>query len=303
MRILRELGMEPFVGWARRPRGLRMADVARKLDVGVQRVKDRVARMTEDGVITGYRLLPNLRHCGQGLTVYHLQDATVPDERRMAGLADVDGFARVVWFLDAGLCINLSHASDAQRRRRIQVLGRLVHDERPAKVLYTLEFPAVDHPLTDLDWRLVRALHADAKRPARDVTRELGVSTKTVRTRLNRMRDEGSIDEYAALDFSKMAGVVPFQLAVWAPWSLEGALLERFGDRYLAHFVPPGEQAYCPLLLRIFAYTPAEVQALVREALELDGVERAEAMVATGGWDNPAWTAELIDAHTPMTVP
>lgn len=305
MRILREAGFDPFVGWAERPRGLKTSDVARKLGVGTHLVKDRVARMTEAGVITGYRLLPNLRHCGQDLTVYHLRSATVPDEAHVARLGDVDGFDRVVWFLDSGLCINLSHGNAAERDRRMRLIRQLIEDDGPAKILYSIDFPRVDRALTDLDWRIVRTLEPDAKRPLHEVADELGVTTKTVRTRLNRMRDEGSVDEYAALDLSKVEGVVPFQLAVWFDEDADATdeLRHAFDDRYLAHFEPPAENGYCSYMLRIFAYTPAEVQALVREALDVPGVARAEPMVATGGWDNERWISELLDAHAPAPLP
>lgn len=305
MRILRELGMEPFVGWAQRPRGLRTSDVALKLGVGHHLIKDRIARMTELGVIVGYRLWPNLRHCGQRLSVYHLQSATIPDAEHAARLANVDGFLRVVWFFDSGLCINVSHGSDAERERRMRLMRELIKDEGQSKILYEIELPRVDRPLSKLDWRIVRALASDAKRPMQEAAEEVGVSTKTFRTRLARMRDEGSIDEFAALDFTKMEGIVPFQMALWyEPEADPGPdLLRAFSDRHLAHFAPPRENGYCSFVLRTFAYTPAEVQALVREALDMAGVARAQPMVATGGWDNRAWLDELLDARSAATLP
>ena len=295
MRILRELGMEPFVEWSRRPRGLRLSAVANALDVGIQLVKDRVARMVESGVIVGYRLVPNLRHFGFGMTVYHLQDVTVPDPQRMSRLADVDGFVSVVWFLDSGLCINLSHATEAEGRRRAQLLARLVDSEGEARILYTIPLPAVTRELSDLDWRIIAALQDNARRPLQEVAQAVGVSMKTVRTRLQRMREEGSIDEFVALDLSRVAGVLPFQLTVWGDPGVEHALLDRFRDRNLAHLPRPDEKAYCDVMLRVFAFTPAEVQAIVREALAVPGVTRAEALVATGSWENPVWKQELMD--------
>jgi DNA-binding Lrp family transcriptional regulator len=305
LRILRELGMEPFVGWDQRPRGLKTSDVARRLDVGEHLVKDRIQRMTEAGVIVGYQLMPNLRHCGQAVTVCHLESATVPDAKRMSRLADVDGFDRVVWFLDSGLCINLSHASDAERKRRIGILARLVDFDGTPKVLYTIDFPEVGRSLTELDWRIIRALASNARRPIQEVAKEVGVTTKTVRTRLNRMREEGSVDEYAIVDLGKLDGVYPFQMAVWFEPGEDptAKLMDAFVDRHLADFTPPPQEGYSPFMLRIFAYTPAEVQALVRDALDVRGVERAEALVPTGAWVNQGWMLELLDAHSPAAVP
>lgn len=305
MRILHELGMEPFVGWAKRPRGLKTSAVASSLGVSAQLVKDRIARMTSNGVIAGYRLLPNLRHVGQGVTVYQVQNPRVPDPETLAHLGDVDGFAYMVWFFDGGLCINLSHSSQAERDRRVQVMARMVGASEAPTIHYTVDFPNVQRALTELDWRIIATLWQDAKRPLPDVADAIGLTTKTVRTRLQRMREEGSIDEVAIVDFSKVKGIVPFQLAVWAEAGAhpEEALLRCFSDRYLAHFLPPVDGGYCSVLLRIFAFTPPEVQALVRDALAVEGVERAEAMVATGGWNNQQWVEEMLAAHTSAPLP
>lgn len=305
MRILHALGMEAFVAWADRPHGLRTSAVAEALDVSPQLVNDRVARLTAAGVITGHRLLPNLRHCGTGMTVYHLQGATVPAADQMERLADVDGLARIVWFLDSGLCINVSHANPAQAARRAEVIRRLAPSDGAPSVLYELSMPEVRRTLGELDWRIIRCLVDDAKRPLADVAAEVGVSTRTVRTRLQRMRDEGSIDEFLKLDLSKLQGIIPFQLNTWhePDASPERALLDHFHDRHLVHFRPPAENGYCSFIMRTFAYTPAEVQTLVREASAIEGVARAEPMLVTGGWENPQWLAELIAAQAPPVLP
>lgn len=48
--------------------------------------------------------------------------------------------------------------------------------------------------LTDLDMKIIWALHKDARRPVSDVAVEIGVSSKTVSRRLARMMDRGLID-------------------------------------------------------------------------------------------------------------
>jgi hypothetical protein len=100
-------------------------------------------------------------------------------------------------------------------------------------------------------------------------------------------------------------GVIPFQVAAWFEDGADPTkdLMEAFEDRYLAHFTPPKEDGFSTFSVRIFAYTAAEVQALVRDALDVPGVKRAEAMVATGGWANERWISELLEAHAPASVP
>lgn len=297
--ILRELGIEPFIGWGKRTRGQRTSEIAKRLGKSVQLVKDRIARMEADGVIVGYRVFPNLGHLDLSLTVHHVMSPEVPSPERMQRLSAVDGLLKMVWFLDSGLCLGLAHSTDQERQRRNEVLSRLIDaDERP-KVLYECRFPEVARRLDRLDWRIMAALSEDARRPLAAVADEVGVTVKTVRNRLQAMRNEGSLDEFVIVDFSRVSGIVPFQLAVWHDEDVSPGprLVELFEDRYLAHFDPP-EGAYAPFVVRIFAYTPAEVQALVRAANDVAGVTRVEPQMATGGYDNSDWVWELVGRRT-----
>lgn len=291
--------MEPFLAWPRRKAGLRLTHVSRAIGRNLQFVKDRVARMESDGVIASYRMFPNLRHLGLRLSVFHSPADFVPDKQKMSRLASVDGFHGVVWYLDSGLCINLCHSARADRDRRIRLIEDLVGGSTSPEVLYELTFPEVDREMTQLDWRIVQALLGDARRPLSEVAEELGVTAKTVRSHVNTMWEEGSIDTFVELDFAKASGVIPFQLALWHEPGVEGVrprVLEHFGDRYLDHIDPP-EGAYADFLVRVFAFTPAEVQAIVRDVLALEGVRAAEPQLATGSFWSADWLKELVDTR------
>ncbi|MBW3582106.1 MAG: winged helix-turn-helix transcriptional regulator [Euryarchaeota archaeon] len=305
--ILRELGIEPFIGWRERTPGQRTSGIAKRLGKSVQLVKDRIARMETEGVITGYRVFPNLGHLGLRLTVHHVMSPEVPSPERMQRLSAVDGLLKMVWFLDSGLCIGLAHTDDGERQRRNDVLSRLIGADGPTKVLYECPFPDVARRLDRLDWRIMAALSKDARRPLGAVAEEVGVTVRTVRNRLQAMRAEGSLDEFAVVDFSRVRGIVPLQMAVWHEKDASPGprLVALFHDRYLAHFDPP-EKAYAPFLVRVFAYTPAEVQALVRMASDVEGVTRVEPQMATGGYDNSDWVWGLVRQMTEtaaVTVP
>lgn len=57
----------------------------------------------------------------------------------------------------------------------------------------SLQRPDVSE-LTNLDLRIIWSLHKNARRPVSDVAADIGVSSKTVSRRLNRMIDRGLID-------------------------------------------------------------------------------------------------------------
>src|SRR5687767_2169321 len=90
--ILRGLGMEPFAGMGQRPKGLRATDVAGWLGRNVRLVQDRITRMEEGGVITGYLTVPNPRHFGMALTTLYVPTAGPADASVLDSMADLDGF-------------------------------------------------------------------------------------------------------------------------------------------------------------------------------------------------------------------
>lgn len=295
-KILLALGIEPFVSWPPLVRGLKVSAVAELLGKNVQLVKDRVGRMEADGVIAGYRLFPNLRHSGLSLSTFHLVGDKVLDEDPLFRLRLVDGVTAVVWFMGPDLCLDLVHTNEPERRRRLEVVRQLTGLEGEARVLQMRDFPKVQRTLSPLDWRILHALHADARRPLPEVAEELGVTTKTVRNRLQTMRNEGSVDEYVQIDFQRLRGLIPFQLTIWYDENgpdPKQALLAAFHDRLLAHFHPPpgGHSDY---VMRVFAESPADVQAILRTAMNTDGVSNAEAMIAAGGYQNAEWVEEFL---------
>lgn len=305
VKILRTMGPRPFMRWPRKDHALKPAQIARLLGRSDQVIKDRVASMEKEGVIRGYGVFPNLRHAGLGATTYHLRIDKEPDEPRLARLRAVDGVVAVLWFYGPHVCFDLAHSSPSERARRLDLIRSLASDGPETLWSHEHAYPVVKRRLTQLDWRIVRALHANARRPLEEVAREVGVTVKTVRTRLDGLRIEGSIDEAVFLDYSRMTGLIPFILYVWLR---EGAsdptrrLLDLFDDRWFNHFLargtPPGV-----LVLHLMAQNPAEVQTLVRQALDVEGVARAEPQMPTGGYWNFPWFAEIIERHAGDAAP
>lgn len=296
--ILRQLGVEPFAGVANRPQGLRATDVAQSLGRNVRLVQDRITRMEKGGVISGYLMIPNPRHFGLGLTTLYVPTAGTADTSLLEGLSDLDGFVLAIAYLGEGVCLKMSHASDDELARRVGSARRLAGDAGAPRVMYAHDLPKVERSLSTLDWRIIAAFAADAKRPLQGVADEVGVTLKTLRGRIQRLRDEGSVDEVAKLDFTRMDGILPFEVAVWCdePDAVTPRLLERLQENYWGHFRGP-QGGYSDLLLRLFATTPAEANLLVKAAADVRGVTGARALMAAGAHEDPRWLAEAIQAQ------
>jgi DNA-binding Lrp family transcriptional regulator len=296
--ILRQLGVEPFAGYDHRPTSLRATDVARSLGRSVRLVQDRITRMENGGVIAAYAMVPNPRHFGLGLTTVHVPTHGAADASMMQAMADLDGFVQVIAYLGEGVCLSMSHAGPGELARRMASAGRLTGDVGTPRIMYAHELPRVDRRLTPLDWRIIAAFVGDAKRNLQDAAREVGVTVKTLRSHVARLRAEGSVDDVAKLGFSKMEGILPFEVAVWCddPQAVLPGLVKRLAENYWGHFRGPPD-GYSDLLLRVFTTTPAEANAVVKAASDVAGVREARALMAAGSHDNPGWIEEAIAAQ------
>lgn len=293
--ILRELGVEPFAGLAQRPQGLRASDVARWLGRNVRLVQDRITRMEEAGVIGGYAMRPNPRHLGLELTTVYVPTEEVAGASVLDGLSNLDGFIAAIAYLGSGVCLKLSHGSDAELARRLDSARRLAGDAGEPRIMYRQELPRVERHLSPLDWRIIAAFATQPTRRLQEAADEVGVTVKTLRARLKRMRDEGSVDEVAKLDLTRMEGVLPFEVAVWCDeaHAVAPRLLERLADHYWVHFFgPPG--GYSDILVRVFTTSPGEANQLVAAAASVPGVTKARPLMAADARFDPRWVEEAI---------
>lgn len=296
--ILRTMGIRPFARWPRKHSGVWPATIARHVNQHEQTVRDRMARMESEGVIRGYHLWPNLRHVDQEVVSVHWELEDAPDDETLSRLQAVDGVLGALRFYGPHVCFDVSHSGGGQRDRRQQVIAHLLGEPHEVLWSHDLAFPRVDRELSTLDWRIIHARRTNARLPATEVADEVGVTAKTVRTRVDAMRDEGSVDEYASVDFSAMTDSVPFILYIWTvpdgPDPI-ARLLDQLAEHRLGHFrasVPRSGM----LVTQLVASNPAEVQQLVDAAKEVDGVDRAEPHMPTGGFWNEAWLDEIVDA-------
>lgn len=294
--ILRTMGLRPFVRWPRHGHGVRPATIANTLDEHEQTVRDRISRMEADGVIRGYHLMPNMRHVGQNVVSVHWELEESTDDDSISRLRAVDGVLAALRFYGPHVCFDVSHENPNQRDRRLEVISHLLGESREVLWSLDLPFPPVDRELSTLDWRILDARRTDARRPATQVAEAVGVTPKTVRARYDAMRADGSVDEYVSVDYAAMTDSVPFILYVWAatdgPDPTEELLTEFAGD-LLNHF-----RATVPrsglFVLHLVASNPAEVQQFTDAADAINGVDRAEPQLPTGGFWNDALLDEIV---------
>lgn len=297
VRIIRAMGVRPYERVPKPLEALQPAHIARVTGASVNTIKDRIAHMSETGIIAGYHAVPNLQHLGLRGEAYHLRFAS--DEAKDAAMPRIlqtEGLLELHDFLGKGACADFAFRDDSERSRRLALLEDA--SRAPPMLFYHREMPRVDRELTRLDWRILQALRADPRAQAADLAPRVGVSAKTVKRHLVRMAAEGSVFLVPAVDPSKADGLFIFELLVYlregsGPRPMS-ALRSAFEDQHIYAYVP-ASSALGHFDMLLFARTSAEVEAARRRAEQIDGVLRAEAWLFRAFLAFPSWLDAAIE--------
>lgn len=298
VRIVRAMGTRPYERRPKDPEALKPARIAEALGTSVNTIKARIARMEEAGVIAGYKLWPNLRHLGLAGEAYYFRSPL--DEEKEAALKEIatlQGLIEVHDFLGRGFCVDFTHDRPADLDGKLGALSKSTGDQRPLK-FYEREMPPVERRLTQLDWRILRALRWNATRPLDDVADDVGVTGRTVRSRYARMAQEGSFFSVPMFDASKAEGLFLFEMLFHldpaAFQETTRAILKEYNGSHVYAYVPSSPQlGHFDVLL--FARSTAQVDELRQRGAAIPGVERAEAWLFRGLHDHSRWLDDAID--------
>jgi len=297
VRIVRQLGIQPFAMWPHHPDELKPSALAKRLDVSVDAVKDRLRRMEREGVLHGYEIYPNFRHADFEVSSYHFR---LTDEGKRARAAQdaekVDGVLGITGFLGTDVCVDICYQSPQELQRRMSLLSRLMADA-PPNTFFDYPLPPVHRDLSPLDWRILQALRGNARRSLEEVAEAIGVSARTVKRRFERMAKEGAFDVVAKFDPGALRGYTFFLLMVSLRRGSNErelkAILNTFADRWFFSWTPPGA-ANANLYVTMLSPSFGDVESLRREAETIAGVARAECLVPVEMRMNAAWIDRLI---------
>lgn len=284
LRILATMGYVPWSPTAGDVDRLRPSSVADQLDVTQETVRERVRGMEEAGVVRAWEAYPNPAHADLevGGWAFRPPSRETVDEALEEALL-VDGVIELFTYRGPFVGAALAYRDRGARDRRLELLGRRLGDPEPVHLLDP-PMPSVDRELDGLDWAIVAALRGRARRSLGEVADEVDRSYRTVKRRVDRMSEEGSLFVAPRVDLSRVAGILPFTLALVVrepPRDVAARARETLGDRLLHRLVPPDDDAEL-LVLGAFAPTVAAMEALRDRVAGLEGVRRARALLSAG---------------------
>lgn len=304
--ILRSMRVLPYTGIPHGPDALRPAESARSLGLGVDRVKDRVARMEASGVIQGYEIYPNLHHLGLGDVTLHAEVSGEAKQRVLQEAPLVEGVIGLYDYVGSHVCLQLLVRSpqDLERKTRL-LMGILGLSKRPG-IIKQENLPPPKRRLGNLDWRIIRAMRGQAKRPTTQIAAQIGVTPRTVRRRLERMSEGKDIDVVVEVDLGALPGAILYDLRVHcAPERLATLEPEVRGiakDAFFAVFRPASPE-FGALEMSCFAFSQGAVEAMRAAVESTPGVDQVDVLFPASGNHSGSWLDEAIDAKIQETKP
>jgi DNA-binding Lrp family transcriptional regulator len=305
VQILRSMGILPFVYGARGPDAVKPSRVARRLDISTKTAKARLQRLEDEGVIAGYQIYPNLRHMGFEWRSYFFRVPQGKKEGLRPALRAVDGLVGILDFFGPDLCVDLYYRDEPELQRRLRLVAELLGAPR-AFEWYENRMPRVAGDLSNLDWRIVKALRMRARTPPPELSKAIGVTARTIRRRLSRMVAGGGIDVVPLINPAFMKDALPsaflFRLDPDRAQAAIGAIEQTFDLSFLSAWVPPSPEAGHFLAL-LTAKRMADIDDMRRRAAELYGVESVETFIPTDRWYVEDWIDEALDRKIAETAP
>lgn len=179
-RIIRELGGSSSPQWNVRES---YSNIAKKVGVDEETVRMRVKRARERGFLPAWRVMVNplLIGCREANL-----DLEVKDEEHktdaISKIKDVDGVHAIIDFRGKEIVLQFYYRDDESLAEKVRLVESICGSEKMA--LWNNPFLTPDASLKTLDWKIIDAMREDAWRDLDEVSKSLGVSSRTVQRRL-----------------------------------------------------------------------------------------------------------------------
>ncbi|TMI48568.1 Lrp/AsnC family transcriptional regulator [Candidatus Bathyarchaeota archaeon] len=204
--LMRELWGSPHI-WNTKKSYI---EIAAKLGVDEETVRNRVKHLRDVGFLLGYRVVPNPTLLGRVFASLRIEFRDRESKQAaIPRLAQMDGVINIGSAYDTSLLVTVLADQDQDFPKLIVGLG--VDGE--VSLVPGLGLRTTSFRMTKLDWEIVRLLLRDAERKLDEIAKQLKVSTRTVKRRLNLMMKEAAILTMPVVDLRKTEGI-SYQLRV-----------------------------------------------------------------------------------------
>jgi DNA-binding Lrp family transcriptional regulator len=295
VKILRALMSEGAVAPSETQVNSSLRSIAARLMADDATVNYRYRKLQESGAMSGWRLIVNPTFFGcrvMDVTVDVEPESAKPDMiRKLKLVREVTG---MIDFYGRALKLIVVYNGEESRSRTIELISRITNAERMTQVRWALPQCRTER-MSDTDVAIIRALSNDARKSFVQLSKGLGLSTRTVRNRVRRLRADNTVFALASLDAGSIPGLIPVYLSYayaqnGAKGTVDRAMLSHFEASYLAVLFTDPANGW----ISVSAPTMADVQSYLEWARSQPGVVSARVDLLTKTMMFPEKLTELL---------
>ncbi len=184
-----------------------LRNIAEKLGVDKDTVRNRIAKLSAIGFLTGWVALanPNLFGVSQTVILFDVP-ATSSKEDLICKMKQIPSVVLIGNFHGSSMLVILYHESQQSLTNALQLISGISGTENLFR--YENAFPECKIALSKTDWSIIKSLQNDPLRSHTLIARDLGVSGRTVKRRLDRLIEGKALIAIPKLDLSAIDGTV-----------------------------------------------------------------------------------------------
>ncbi len=295
VKILRSLISERAVSPSNPSVKLSLRAIAARLGADDMTVSYRYKRLQESGSMSIWSLLVNPAFFGYRVAEVMADvqpESAKPDMIRKLKL--VHEITGIVNFYGRAIGLYVIYNGDESRSRTIELISRITNAEKITQSRMPMP-QSLTKNLTAIDVAIIRALSKDARKSTVLVAKELGLSTKTVRKRVDRLRKENTILPLPILNIASIPGIIPIYLSyaytrAEVKASVDREIISRFDAGYIMGSFADQDAGN----VVIGASTMADVPKILEWAKSQPGIASARVDIATETFMFPEKLIELL---------
>jgi len=204
--LMRELWGSPDVWNTKKS----YTEIASKLGVDEETVRNRIKHLRESGFLLGYRVVPNPALLGRAFASLRIEFKD-RDSKQAAipRLAQTGGVINIGSTYDKSVLVTLF----ADENQDFQKLIANTGIDGQVTLVPGIGLRTTSFRMTRLDWEIVSLMLRDAERKLDEIAKQLRVSTRTVKRRVNMMMEDAAIFAMPIVDLRRTEGI-SYQLRV-----------------------------------------------------------------------------------------
>lgn len=213
-RLVRELSQGRNVGLVWGDINPAYGEMAGRLGVSQATIRERMKKMRASGMLRLFPIQANPELLGLSMGAALIDfPAPASKEDLLRKVALVDGVLLMVLHVGPSLGIIYYYEDEAARRKKVELISRIC--SATASVSTRIPYPKCITSLSRLDWEIIRAMQRDRSVPAQHVSKELGISEKTLKRHVKRLIEGWAISTLISTDVDPLRGTVTANLIVY----------------------------------------------------------------------------------------